>query len=270
MLHRAPRPTKKAPLRKALGVGRGRVGQARERPRVRCADQPTPARMRVPLASVDIVTARRYWTVPAAVVAAMLVIFVVVEALGVEPLRDPRPLLDAGGALAAAAGIGLLMADVFLPVPSSGVMLAHGALFGVVVGAALSLVGSVGAFAMGFAVGRRGERAVERLVAEEERRRAERLLCRWGVLAIVVTRPVPILAETTAFMAGASPLGWRASVVAALVGSLPAAVLYAVAGALAASFATGAVVFAAVILLGLVVVAVSRRTGHEPAPVAGR
>lgn len=231
---------------------------------------PDPPLMPLPLASGDIVTTRRYWTVPAAVMAAMLLTFAVVEALGVELLRDPQQSLDAGGALAAATGIALLVADVFFPVPSSGVMLAHGALFGVVIGAALSLAGSVGAFSLGFALGRRGEGAMKRLVAEEERNRADRLLGRWGVLAIVVTRPVPILAETMAFMAGASPLGWRTSVVAALVGSLPAAVLYAVAGAAAASFATGAVVFAAVILLGLGVALVSRRTAHESAPAARR
>lgn len=220
------------------------------------------------LASVDIVATRRYWTVPAAVVAGMLATFVLVEALGVEPLSDPRPLLDTGGALAAAAGTGLLVADVFLPVPSSGVMLAHGAMFGVVVGAALSLVGSMGAFSVGFALGRRGEGAMERLVAEEERSRADRLLRRWGVIAIVVTRPIPILAETTAFVAGTSSLPWRTCLVAALAGSLPASVLYAVAGALAASFATGAVVFAAVILLGMVVAAASLRTRDEPVPAA--
>ncbi len=200
----------------------------------------------------------------------MLVTFMVVEVVGVEPLTDPRRLLDAGGLLAAAAGIGLLVADVVLPVPSSGVMLAHGALFGVVVGATLSLVGSLGAFAVGFGAGRRGEGALERLVSAEERLRVDRLLRRWGVLAIVVTRPVPILAETTAFVAGTSSLAWRTSLLAALVGCLPAAVLYAVAGALAASFATGAVVFAVVVLLGLVVLAVSARAGHKPAPVARR
>ena len=205
---------------------------------------------------------------PAAVMAAMLVTFVVVEALGVEPLTEPRRLLDGGGALAAAAGTALLVADVFLPVPSSGVMLLHGALFGIVVGAALSLVGSLGAFAVGFGVGRRAEPALERLVSEDERSRADRLLRRWGVLAIVVTRPVPILAETTAFVAGTSSLGWRPSLVAALVGSLPAAVLYAVAGALAASFATAAGVFAVVILLGVVVAALSSRARRDPAPVA--
>ena len=202
--------------------------------------------------------------------ATMLATFVVVEALGVEPLTDPRRLLDARGVVAAAAGTGLLVADVFLPVPSSGVMLAHGALFGIVVGAALSLLGSMGAFAVGFGVGRRGKRALERLVPAEERSRADRLLTRWGVLAVLVTRPVPILAETTALVAGTSSLGWRISLLAALVGSLPGALLYAEAGALAASFATGAAVFAVVTLLGLVVVAVSPRRGREPAPVARR
>lgn len=202
--------------------------------------------------------------------AAMLATFLVVEVVGVEPLTDPEPLLGTGGALAAVAGTALLVADVFLPVPSSGVMLAHGALFGIVVGAALSLLGSLGAFAVGFGLGRRGSQAVGRLVSEEERNRADRLLRRWGVLAIVVTRPVPILAETTAFVAGTSSLSWRPSLVAALVGSLPAAVLYAVAGALAVSFAAGAVVFAVVLLLGLAVVALSPRTGRDPAPVGPR
>ena len=220
------------------------------------------------LASVDIVLTRRFWVVPTAVMAAMLVSFLVVVVVDLEPLSDPRRLLDAGGVLAATAGTGLLVADVVLPVPSSVVMLAHGALFGAVVGAALSLVGSLGAFAVAFAAGRRGERALERIVWEEERRRADRLVRRWGVVAIVVTRPVPILAETTAFVAGTSSVPWRRSLLAALVGSLPAAVLYAVAGALAASFPTGAVVFAVVILLGLVVVALSARAGRKPMPVA--
>ena len=207
---------------------------------------------------------------PAAVMAAMLVTFLAVEALGVEPLAEPRRLLDAGGALAAAAGTALLVADVLLPVPSSGVMLVHGALFGIVVGAALSLLGSLGAFALGFGIGRRAEQVLERRVPEDERSRADRLLRRWGVLAIVVTRPVPILAETTAFVAGTSSLGWRTSLVAALVGSLPAAVLYAVAGALAASFATGAAVFAVVVLLGLLALALSPRGERVSPPVASR
>ena len=44
-------------------------------------------------------------------------------------------------------------------------------------------------------------------------------------------------------MAGASPLGWRRVALAALAGSLPGALLYALTGAVAASFQNGALIF---------------------------
>ncbi len=45
-----------------------------------------------------------------------------------------------GSGTAAGPGVGLLVADIVLPVPFSVVMVAHGALFGIVPGAALSLL----------------------------------------------------------------------------------------------------------------------------------
>jgi uncharacterized membrane protein YdjX (TVP38/TMEM64 family) len=102
---------------------------------------------------------------------------------------------------------------------------------------------------LGFALGRRGGRLSVRLVPPGERARADRLLARWGTLAIIVTRPVPLLAETTVIMAGASPLGWRRVALAALAGSLPGALLYALTGAVAASFQNGALVFVLVLFV---------------------
>src|SRR6185436_4502816 len=104
----------------------------------------------------------------------------------------PTPWLSHGGVFAAIFGVGLLIADVLLPVPSSLVMVAHGALCGVALGTFLSLLGSVGAALFGFAIGRRGGKLLERVVTQEERARADKLLARWGALAIVVTRPVPL------------------------------------------------------------------------------
>ncbi|MDP9419663.1 MAG: hypothetical protein M3P53_05890 [Actinomycetota bacterium] len=54
-------------------------------------------------------------------------------------LVDPSGYMDASLA-AAALGVGLLVADIVLPVPSSVVMVAHGALFGLRLGAVLSMV----------------------------------------------------------------------------------------------------------------------------------
>jgi len=168
------------------------------------------------------------------------------------------PTLRAAGALAAVLGVALLVADVAVPVPASLVMLAHGALFGVLPGAALSLVGGVGATVVGFAVGRRGRGLVERVTTPAQRQRADRLMARWGALAIVVTRPVPVLAETVAVLAGTSPLRWPVAVLAAAVGTAVPAVLLAAAGAAAAHAVDGVLVLG----LSLLLAAVLALLGH--------
>lgn len=192
---------------------------------------------------------RRYLLIVAATMAFFLLLFFVVEALGVQLLTDPTPWMRHGGVLAAALGVSLLVADVLLPVPSSLVMVAHGALFGVVIGTLLSLLGSVGAALFGFAFGRRGGKLLERIVTPEERARADKMLARWGTLAVVVTRPVPILAETVAIMTGASSVGWLRMTLASFAGSLPPALLYALTGAAYANFQSVVLMFAATLLV---------------------
>lgn len=192
---------------------------------------------------------RRYWTVVGAMLVVLLALFGAVEAMGVPLLTDPSPWLDRGGPMAALVGVGLLIIDVLLPIPSSLVMIAHGAIFGVVAGTALSLIGSTGAAAFGFLIGRRGGGALARVVPAEERIRADRLLARWGMLAVIATRPVPLLAETTVIMAGASSMSWRQVMIAAVAGTVPAALLYALTGAVAASFTNGTMVFGLVLLI---------------------
>jgi membrane protein DedA with SNARE-associated domain len=110
-------------------------------------------------------------------------------------------------------------------------------------------VGSTGAALAGFAIGRRGGPLLARLVPVEALVQADRLLIRWGMLAIIVTRPVPLLAETTAIVVGTSPLGWGRVALAALAGSVPSALLYALTGAVTASFQNGALVFGLVLLV---------------------
>ncbi len=192
---------------------------------------------------------KRYLLTFVAMIVFFTVLFVIVEALGVPLLSDPTPWMKHGGILAASIGVGLLIADVVLPVPSSIVMVAHGALFGVLWGTMLSLVGSVGAAVFGFAIGRRGGKLLERVVTPVERARASSILERWGTLAIIVTRPVPLLAETVAIMAGGSSMSWRAIVAASIAGSLPPALLYALTGAAVADLQNTALMFGVVLLV---------------------
>lgn len=192
---------------------------------------------------------KRYAFLCTALVGVMLVLFVLADALNVPYLTGPDPLRGDSGALAALVGVTLLVVDVVLPVPSSVVMVAHGALFGAALGTALSMAGSLGAFAVGFALGHRGAAVITRVVPEAERLRADRLLARWGLVAIILSRPVPILAETVAFAAGAGPLRWRSALGAANLGYLPAASAYAIAGTAAVPFSSSALIFIAVVVL---------------------
>ena len=192
---------------------------------------------------------KRYLLLIAAMFVFLLLLFIAVESLGIRLLTDPTPWMQHGGVLAAALGVTLLVADVLLPVPSSLVMVAHGALFGIVLGTLLSLLGSMGAALFGFAIGRSGGKLLARLVAPEERARANKMLASWGALAVVVTRPVPLLAETIAIMTGASPLGWGRMALASFAGSLPPALLYALTGAAYANFQSVVLMFGATLLV---------------------
>jgi len=192
---------------------------------------------------------KRYLLTFVALIVLFTILFLIVEALGVPLLSDPTPWMKHGGVVAATIGVGLLIADVMLPVPSSIVMVAHGALFGVLWGTMLSLLGSVGAAVFGFAIGRRGGALLERVVTPAERARASSILARWGTLAIIVTRPVPLLAETVAIMAGASSMTWRAIIIASIAGSLPPALLYALTGAAVANLQSTALMFGIVLLI---------------------
>jgi uncharacterized membrane protein YdjX (TVP38/TMEM64 family) len=196
---------------------------------------------------------RHYLLSAGAVLAFFLALFLVGEAAGIPLLEDPTPWLERAGWLSAAIGVTLLAVDVLLPIPSNVIMIAHGALFGTLVGTLLSLAGSMAAAAAGVWIGRRGGPLLAMAVPADERARANAILERWGVLAIVVSRPLPLLAETITVLAGASSLGWGRAMVAALLGSLPPCLFYAWAGAASIGFEGGALVFGAVVVLAAAV-----------------
>ncbi|WP_245808074.1 VTT domain-containing protein [Deinococcus hopiensis] len=167
-------------------------------------------------------------------------------------LTDPTPLLQ-HSVYSAPLSVSLLIADVVLPVPSSLIMVANGALYGTVIGAALSLLGTIGATLLGYFLGKRGSPFLTRHIPLHARETSQQLLQRWGLLAIIITRPVPLLAETTAILAGTSGLRWTSVMLAAAAGALPAAILYAAAGAATLKLQSSAIIFAAVLAIAGVV-----------------
>lgn len=204
-------------------------------------------------------TTLRPWALVGGLAAALLVVFLVVEWAEVPLLVDPGPSLHTVSLLAAVIGVGLLVCDAVLPVPSSVVMVALGATFGLAGGMLLSVVGSMGGFALGYALGRRSQGAVTKAVDAGDVERGAALVQRWGVLAIVASRPLPLVAETVAISAGAFGLRPASAFAAALAGTVGPAALFAYAGWRGASTADGAVIFVLVALASALCWAVGRR-----------
>lgn len=186
-----------------------------------------------------------------AVAVVAVVSLALAQAFDVTLLVDPESVI-APTASAAWIGVGLLVGDIVLPVPSSVVMLAHGALFGIVPGAALSLLGRTGNAVVGVVLGRGAGDFLSRRTAHRsgsDHTRGADLVGRWGLAAVVLTRPIPVLAESTLVAAAATGLSPVGLIAAAVIGALPEAVLYAVAGNAAATYTNGTIVFVAVIAL---------------------
>lgn len=211
-----------------------------------------------------------YLLLTGGVLAVVLGLYGLAVALEVPVLTDPVPLMRRSGALAGGIGVGLLSLDVVIPVPSSLVMIAHGALFGVWAGAGLSLLGGAAATVIGFLAGRFLRDPVRRLTNPRLRARAERLLGRWGWLAVLATRPVPVLAETVAVLAGATTMRWPAVLTAGVLGNLVPALAYAWAGAAAGRAVSGTLVFAAVLGLTALAALLAAVVRGRPVRAAGR
>lgn len=202
---------------------------------------------------------RRWWSLAAAIACILLLSFAAVTISGVPLLDDPSPVMRAARPIAAVAGVVLLIADVLLPVPSSPIMVANGALFGMAGGTLLSLVGCVGAALAGFAIGRAGNDLIRRFVTPREHERAGALLQRWGVFAIAISRPIPIVAETVSILAGGSPITWTQVLLASTAGSVVPAAVYAWAGASAQTPGMQTAIFAGVIAIASLLFLAGRR-----------
>ena len=137
---------------------------------------------------------------------ALLAGFVLVPFFLFEPqINALAAQITAGGvprSLAAAGIFALLALDIFLPVPSSVVATAAGVLLGFGEGAAVVWGGMMAGCAVGYAVGVRAAGAARWIVGPDSLARAEALVARYGDLAIVLCRPVPVLAEASVVFAG--------------------------------------------------------------------
>jgi uncharacterized membrane protein YdjX (TVP38/TMEM64 family) len=159
--------------------------------------------------------------------------------------RDVRPV-------AWLIAIGLLLADLVLPVPATGVMAALGRVYGIAVGALISSAGSMLAGLAGYGLARlAGRRGTRLLASDAEIERFGRFFDRWGGAAIIVSRWLPILPEVMTVMAGLARMRFGRFVVALALGAVPVSIVFAVVGALSAERPAWGIAFAVIAPLAL-------------------
>jgi uncharacterized membrane protein YdjX (TVP38/TMEM64 family) len=187
------------------------------------------------------------WAVLALVLFAfVLVPFVLFEA---EFNSLAERLLRSGGVGAALAIGGLLALDIVLPIPSSLLSTAAGALLGFPLGTGVSWLGMTVASSLGYWLGTRATGATSRFVGAESLRRAERLTQRFGDWAIVASRPVPVLAEAGALLAGILRTPWPRYLALSAGANLGVSLVYAFVGAYARQWDSFLLAFAGALLL---------------------
>ncbi len=135
--------------------------------------------------------------------------------------------------LIAVALVGLLAADIVLPVPSSLVNITAGSVLGLWGGTAVSWAGLMMSAVAGYLIGQGASgTALRRLVGNNEGRVA-RATASYGHWGLVVCRGVPVLAEASVVLAGFNHMPFRRFLAVCALSNLGIAAAYSVIGAYA-------------------------------------
>ncbi len=181
---------------------------------------------------------KRFLIIAVALVAFYSSLFMIAEHQGwTEPQFMEARFQDIqaaphGRGLAAAAVVGLLWIDLLLPVPSSLVMILSGKILGVAAGTAAAGLGAMLTAVTGFLVCRWGRAHwFRRLVKPADQQAMGAWLEKYGIFAIIISRPVPMMTEVISCLAGLSQMRFAPFVGASALGTLPVCLVYAYCGA---------------------------------------
>lgn len=171
------------------------------------------------------------WSVLVALMFAAIIIPFLLFEKQFEALGAWLASGHASGWTSASIIAGLLALDVFLPVPSSIVSTGAGVLLGFWRGMAVIWIGMVLGCAIGYAFGARAASAARKLVGADSLLKAGRVMDRHGSWALVICRPIPVLAESSIVFAGLvrsplTPFIWLTT-----LSNLGIAIAYAAVGA---------------------------------------
>lgn len=177
-------------------------------------------------------------------------------------LESPPPSVLAGLAIAL-----LLAVDFVLPIPSSLVNTAGGCLLGFLTGTIVALIGMSISCLAGYWLGSRySYLAVGKLKHKDRLELLAILRRRFGDWMLVVSRPVPVLAEATVFFAGISGMPLCRFGTLTFLSNLGLAAVYAAAGAWASGAGSFLPAFVGAIALPGLALALTRGMARLDGP----
>jgi uncharacterized membrane protein YdjX (TVP38/TMEM64 family) len=136
------------------------------------------------------------------------------------------------GALGWLAVIGLLVSDLVLPVPGTGVMSAAGYLYGAWIGGLLGAAGSFLSGLIAYALCHRfGHAIAARIAGADDLARGEALFRRRGAWLVALSRCLPLLPEVVACLAGVTRMPLGNFLLSLACGCVPMGFIYAAIGA---------------------------------------
>ncbi len=136
-----------------------------------------------------------------------------------------------------AAAIGLLVADLAIPVPTTAVMAALGMVYGPVLGGFIGGLGSIISGLVGYGLCRQlGRPLALWLNGERGLQEGEKIFLRLGGWIVALSRWVPVLSEVVACMAGLSRMSFPVFLAALVCGSVPLGFMFAIIGHLGGEY----------------------------------
>ena len=125
-------------------------------------------------------------------------------------------------------GIGLIVCDLFLPIPAPPIMAAMGTLYGTIAGGLIATTGSILAGLCAYSLSRLlGPKAARFLASESELADLQRFFDSWGAAGIIASRALPVIPEVMTILAGLAKMHFGRFMLSLFLGSVPVGFAFA-------------------------------------------
>ena len=162
--------------------------------------------------------------------------FVIIKLTGVLTIEDIQNILQVAhqtnALYVAAIALALLLADLFIAVPTLTVAILSGYFLGFPLGFATAAGGLLGAGTLGYVITYVYGPGLLRRIHKDPVQQAEMesVFAQYGFVVLVICRALPILPEVSCCLAGATRMAFRKFIFAFAMGTLPYAAIATFAG----------------------------------------